>query len=116
MWYLESGRGNRDSENKGTQLSGRASTELCGHRSCVQKPAPRSIRHYKSRAGVVVTATHGASTIVANAATIAAPPLAAADLVTGGAGTRRHPQRAHDLHSVAKVALGRGQHGRGGWH
>ena len=111
-WYSNLGEEIETLENKGTQLSGRASTlRAVGTGLAVIGVAVQTgaavYQDYKNGAGVVVTATDGASTIVANAATIAAPPLAAADLVTGGAVTGGIHNALMTPNVVAKVALGR---------
>jgi RHS repeat-associated protein len=112
LWYANVGEEVETLATEGAQLSGRASvlskagTGLAVVGIGVQTTVA-VYEDYKNGAGVVVTATDAASTISANAAIMAAPPLAAVDLVTGGAVSGGIHNALMTPNTVARVALGR---------
>ena len=99
-------------EEKGSQIAGKASklkalgTGLAVVGAAVQTGAA-VYQDYKNGAGVVITATDAGATVVANVAIVAAPPVAAADFVTGGAISGGIHNAAITPNTVARVALGR---------
>lgn len=111
-WYSNLGEEVETLETEGAQLSQRASflrtagTGLAVVGITVQTGVA-VYQDYHNGAGVVVTATDAASTISANAAIMAAPPLAAVDLVTGGAVSGGIHNALMTPNTVARVALGR---------
>lgn len=111
-WYSNLQEEIATAETKGAQLSQRASTlravgtGLAVVGATVQTGAA-VYRDYQNGVGVVITATDGAATLVANAALVAAPPLAGVDLVTGGAISGGIHNACMTPNTVARVALGR---------